>query len=242
MRMAKIFTNFALSIPHLLLYIILTMSNIIHPLHTDIQPPKQFTFPFCYTPHPLCELAAEAVQHYIRTSGVCDGEGGGKMFGVLVVRNEAADGQPLVSDGAAEVAPYAFLAAYSGQLSGRNDWTFFVPPVFDAQRPDGHFKLTEAEISALNHEVDALVNAPEYKEAQQRLADAKALYANKMAERKADIAAAKARRDERRASGPISKDEEAALIKESQYMKAELRRFKKESEQTLVAMTESFTG
>ena len=113
MRMAKIFTNFALSIPHLLLYIILTMSNIIHPLHTDIQPPKQFTFPFCYTPHPLCELAAEAVQHYIRTSGVCDGEGGGKMFGVLVVRNEAADGQPLVSDGAAEAAPYAFIAAYS---------------------------------------------------------------------------------------------------------------------------------
>ena len=41
MRMAEIFTNFALSIPHLLLYIILTMSNIIHPLHTDIQPPKQ---------------------------------------------------------------------------------------------------------------------------------------------------------------------------------------------------------
>ena len=122
--MAKIFTNFALSISHLLLYIILTMSNIIHPLHTDIQPPKQFTFPFCYTPHPLCELAAEAVQHYIRTSGVCDGEGGGKMFGVLVVRNEAADGQPLVSDGAAEAAPYAFLAAYSGLLSGRNDWTF----------------------------------------------------------------------------------------------------------------------
>lgn len=38
MRMAKIFTNFALSIPHLLLYIILTMSNVIHPLHTDIQP------------------------------------------------------------------------------------------------------------------------------------------------------------------------------------------------------------
>ena len=238
MRMAKIFTNFALSIPHLLLHFILTMSNIIHPLYTDIQPPKQFTFPFCYAPHPLCELAAEAVQRHIRTSGVCDGEGGGKMFGVLVVRNEAADGQPLVSDGAAEAAPYAFIAAYSGLLSGRNDWTFFVPPVFDAQRPDGHFKLTEAEISALNHEVEALKNAPEYKDAQQRLTDAKALYANEMAERKTNIAAAKARRDERRASGPISKDEEAAMIKESQYMKAQLRRFKKETELKLAELTE----
>lgn len=88
--MAEIFTNFALFIPHLLLHFILTMSNIIHPLHTDIQPPKQFTFPFCYTPHPLCELAAEAVQHYIRTSGCMRRRGWGKDVRVLVVRNEAA--------------------------------------------------------------------------------------------------------------------------------------------------------
>jgi tRNA pseudouridine32 synthase/23S rRNA pseudouridine746 synthase len=45
-------------------------------------------------------------------------------------------------------APYHFLAAYSGLLAGRNDWPYFVPPVFDAQQPDGHFKTTEREISA----------------------------------------------------------------------------------------------
>lgn len=56
----------------------------------------------------------------------------GKMFGVLVV--ESAEG-------------LAFLAAYSGLLEGRNDWDYFVPPVFDAQQPDGYFKTREREIS-----------------------------------------------------------------------------------------------
>jgi tRNA pseudouridine32 synthase/23S rRNA pseudouridine746 synthase len=48
-----------------------------------------------------------------------------------------------------------FLAAYSGLLGGRNDWQYFVPPVFDAQQPDGHFKRTEREISAINREISA---------------------------------------------------------------------------------------
>ena len=44
------------------------------------------------------------------------------MFGVLVVESEDELG---------------YLAAYSGLLEGRNDWEYFVPPVFDAQQPDG---------------------------------------------------------------------------------------------------------
>jgi tRNA pseudouridine32 synthase/23S rRNA pseudouridine746 synthase len=48
------------------------------------------------------------------------------------------------------------LAAYSGLLAGRNDWPFFVPPVFDAQQPDGHFKQTERIISSINDEVKNL--------------------------------------------------------------------------------------
>ena len=57
----------------------------------------------------------------------------GKMFGVLVV--EGQDGQNL-----------GFLAAYSGLLEGRNDWPYFVPPVYDAQQPDGYFKTRERAI------------------------------------------------------------------------------------------------
>ena len=109
----------------------------LHPLHTDIVKPERFTYPFCYEPHPLCQLAAGEVQQYI---GSCDeireDADRGKMFGVLVVEYE---------DG------LAYLAAYSGLLAGRNDWSFFVPPVYDAQQPDGHFKTTEREISLTSH-------------------------------------------------------------------------------------------
>ena len=49
------------------------MNKIVHHLNTDIQPPHQFTFPFCYEPHPLCRLAAAEVEHHIVESGVWQG-------------------------------------------------------------------------------------------------------------------------------------------------------------------------
>lgn len=56
------------------------------------------------------------------------------MFGVLVV--ETVQQQ------------LGFLAAYSGLLEGHNDWGYFVPPIFDAQQPNGYFKTREREIMA----------------------------------------------------------------------------------------------
>ncbi|WP_033147550.1 RluA family pseudouridine synthase [Prevotella sp. P6B1] len=103
----------------------------LHPLNSNIQKPERFTWPFCYEPHPLCLLACEEVKHEIERIAPQEG----KMFGVLVVEAEVSLG---------------FLAAYSGLLEGRNDWEYFVPPVFDAQQPDGYFKQKEREISALN--------------------------------------------------------------------------------------------
>ena len=102
--------------------------SCLHPLHSDIPKPERFTFPFCYEPHPLCILAAEEVKHEIERISPTEG----KMFGVLVVQ-----------EGDSRLA---FLAAYSGLLEGRNDWDYFVPPVFDAQQPDGYFKTREREI------------------------------------------------------------------------------------------------
>lgn len=101
---------------------------IVHPLHTDIAKPERFTWPFCYEPHALCLLACEEVKQEIERISPKEG----KMFGVLVVEHEEGLG---------------FLAAYSGLLEGRNDWPYFVPPVFDAQQPDGYFKQKEREIS-----------------------------------------------------------------------------------------------
>lgn len=109
------------------------MPSPLHPLTTDIIPPEQFTYPFCYEPHPLCLLAAEEVKQEIERINPMEG----KMFGVLVVNGQTSG--------------YAFLAAYSGLLEGRNDWLYFVPPVFDAQKPDGYFKTREREISLTTH-------------------------------------------------------------------------------------------
>ena len=114
----------------------------IHPLSSDIPKPERFTYPFCYEPHPLCLKAAEEVKKEIDRIGPKEG----KMFGVLVV--EEGDRSQESGDRSA----YGFLAAYSGLLEGRNDWAYFVPPVFDAQQPDGYFKTREREISELINE------------------------------------------------------------------------------------------
>ena len=109
----------------------------LHPLHTNIAKPVRFTWPFCYEPHPLCLLACDEVKAEIEKIAPSEG----KMFGVLVA--EDADGK------------LGFLAAYSGLLCGRNDWEYYVPPVFDAQQPDGYFKQKEREISVLNQHPSA---------------------------------------------------------------------------------------
>ena len=109
----------------------------VHPLESRIAPPERFTYPFAYEPHPLCQLAAKAVQAYIAShEEIREDADKGKMFGVLVV--EMSPGQ------------LGFLAAYSGLLAGRNDWPYFVPPIFDAQQPDGYFKTQEREISRIS--------------------------------------------------------------------------------------------
>ena len=119
----------------------------IHPLHTDIPKPERFTYPFCYEPHPLCQLAAKEVQEYIASHEVIrEDADNGKMFGVLIVESPGVSpSQQGESEGV------FFLAAYSGLLAGRNDWDYFVPPVFDAQQPDGYFKTKEREISLTSH-------------------------------------------------------------------------------------------
>lgn len=102
----------------------------MHTLHTDLPKPERFTYPFFYEPHPLCLLAAEEVKQEIRRINPKEG----KMFGVLVVETTQQQ--------------LGFLAAYSGLLEGHNDWGYFVPPIFDAQQPNGYFKTREREIMA----------------------------------------------------------------------------------------------
>ena len=115
----------------------------MHTFHTPISHiplPEQFTYPFHYTPHPLCVLATEEVQSYLQTRPEWHEElQHGKMFGVLVVQDKQGR--------------VGYLAAFSGNLAGSNHHPFFVPPVYDLLDPDGYFKQEEARISALNHTI-----------------------------------------------------------------------------------------
>ncbi len=196
---------------------------MLHALSTSIPSPRQFTYPFCYDVDPLAEAASLELQRYIADADLMSTEKGcGKMFGVLVVEYEDESG----------ALQRGFLAAYSGLLGGRNDWPYFVPPVFDAQQPDGHFKRTEREISAINSEIRAIENDPEYLQSVAQHEQTKKRLQAEVDAFKAEVDAAKVRRDARRKSGePLSEEEQAQMIRESQFMKAELRRRRKAMEQ-----------
>ena len=123
-----------------------------HPLKTTLPKPAKFTDPFHYEPHPLCLLAAREVQSHIEGDSRLRADAdGGKMFGVLVVTDE--DGR------------LGYLAAFSGLLAGTNDHEFFVPPVFDATRPDGYFKTHEAKITAVNCRIAGMLYSEPYQKA-----------------------------------------------------------------------------
>ena len=196
---------------------------MLHTLNVSVPSPRQFTYPFCYDVDPLAEAAALELQRYIADADLMSTEKGcGKMFGVLVVEYEDEAG----------ASQRGFLAAYSGLLGGRNDWPYFVPPVFDAQQPDGHFKRTEREISAINREIAAIEHDPEYLQSVAQHEQTKKRLQAEVDAFKAEVDAAKVRRDARRKSGePLSEEEQAEMIRESQFMKAELRRRRKAMEQ-----------
>ena len=183
-----------------------------------------------YEPDPLCIQACREVQEMLaRREDWQEEIARGKMFGVLIVENVKTD---------TDVPKWGYLAAYSGQIGGRSDWEDFVPAVFDYLQPDGYFKTHEAEISRINQSISHL-------EKDERMKEARTLIRQLQEERKRTIAAyqekmkeAKAKRDSRREAGNLSEAEEAQMIRESQFMKAELRRLKKSLSEKTALETE----
>ena len=186
--------------------------------------------PLDYEPDPLCIQACREVQEMLaRREDWQEEIARGKMFGVLIVENVKTD---------IDVPKWGYLAAYSGQIGGRSDWEDFVPAVFDYLQPDGYFKTHEAEISRINQSISHL-------EKDERMKEARTLIRQLQEERKRTIAAyqekmkeAKAKRDSRREAGNLSEAEEAQMIRESQFMKAELRRLKKSLSEKTALETE----
>ena len=193
-----------------------------------------------YEPHPLCIQACREVQEMLaRREDWQEEIARGKMFGVLIVENVKTDAdKPKRGYQTADDPKWGYLAAYSGQIGGRSDWEDFVPAVFDYLQPDGYFKTHEAEISRINQSISHL-------EKDERMKETRTLIRQLQEERKRTIAAyqekmkeAKAKRDNRREAGNLSEAEEAEMIRESQFMKAELRRLKKSLSEKTALETE----
>ncbi|MCE9474262.1 pseudouridine synthase [Bacteroides fragilis] len=197
----------------------------------DIELPRLFTYPFHYTPHPLCVMAAGEVQAYINKQTRWKEElDKGKMFGVLIVRT--SNGQT------------GYLAAFSGNLCGSNSHSFFVPPVYDLLKPDGFFKIEEEQISAINHQIGQLQNCDRYLELQQKMERETASSQQALSEARKVLKAAKEKREQRRLHRP-NENEQAAMIRESQYQKAEfkrLERYWKEQISEIKTELESFSS
>ncbi len=194
-------------------------TNAFHELSSNLPLPTQLNNPFSYEPHPLCLMAAQEVCRHLEQSPLHDEVMAGKMLGVLVCQR--ADGR------------VGFLAAYSGQLGGREDWPWFVPAVFDYLQPDGYFKREEGAITLINRQIASLEQATEHRQAQAELQRLRRQGEAEIAEYRLLMGEAKERRDALRQTG--GHDDEA-LIRESQYQKAELRRLKHRwQEQTALA-------
>ena len=204
------------------------MISKFHLLGNDaalLELPRQFTCPFCYEPHPLALMAVEQVQHYVASrADWTDEMGAGKMLGVLV----AQDGEGRLG----------YLAAFSGNLAGKVHHDYFVPPVYDLLDPQGEFKQGEAQITAINHEVQRLETSPELASLHQRMADAVRKKADEIDNFKTLMALHKCERDERRHAANLTSEEQEALLNQSRFEKAELKRIRQRHDEALAEISD----
>lgn len=180
--------------------------------HTFAQPiqsiplPERFTYPFHYTPHPLCVIAAEETQAYLKERTEWREElQAGKMFGVLVVRTPAGE--------------VGYLAAFSGNLAGKNVHPFFVPPIYDLLQPDGFFRQEEEQINEINARIRTLQASPALEDARSRL-QSTIEYCDFVLQAAKDLMKKRKEERDRLRQFPLTEEETALLIKESQHMKA----------------------
>ena len=181
---------------------------------SDIPLPERFTYPFCYTPHPLCVMAAEEVQNYLSKQSDWQEElSQGKMFGVLIVQTE---------DGS-----IGYLTAFSGILAGKNIHPYFVPPVYDLLQPQGFFKIEEENISAINRRIHRLEEDKKYIDLRSNLTQTTQSAQDALSIAKTQLKEAKDKRELLRKTGQLNAKEEAELIRESQFQKAEYKRLER---------------
>ena len=119
--------------------------------------PERFTFPYYYTPHPVCELAMQQLQQSLLDCGVNE-TSQGNLYAVLLVQDPTTQ-------------ELGYLSAFSGlqldpSLASQLNNINFVPPAFDSEQFQSHNSANLARQSQLaddikklqqSHNLDALV-------------------------------------------------------------------------------------
>ncbi len=156
--------------------------------------PAKFTFPFYYEPHPLCELATEEVQHYLKIQTDFEhnfgletskkGLSSGKMFGVLVVKNQQNE--------------IGYISAVSGKLGEKNNHKKFVPPVYDMLSEESYFLQEKDVLNNISITLEDLENNSEYLALRELYDSEKEKATNDIQEKKEALKSAKKERSLRR--------------------------------------------
>lgn len=184
--------------------------------------------PFVYTPDTECEEAFRKLIVRLEALKKSDNPDdinflreleAGKMLGVLIATDACGERHEL----------YAF----SGQLGdGGFHYAGFVGPVFDYLRPEGYFKTKETEISRQNIEISLFEKGPLARMISD-CANAKEKIEARISEYREKCRLSKIARDTKRKNGIVDEEEMAAMIRQSQFEKAELHRLKKRGEASL---------
>jgi len=181
-------------------------------LINEIELPTKFTFPFYYEPHLLCKIAAKEVQEYLITQTDFEHNFGldltkkslviGKMFGVLVVKNQQNE--------------IGYITAVSGKLAETNVHKKFVPPVFDMLIKDSYFLKEEETLNNINIAIEKLENNSEYKQLLTLYKTERKKAAIDIKEKKEALKIAKKNRDSRRKAAQSELKLEAYVAFEEQ--------------------------
>ncbi|ENM5797579.1 RNA pseudouridine synthase [Vibrio mimicus] len=197
----------------------------------DITLPKRFTYPFCYQPHPLCEIAASELQQHLLTQthwyhpfGLTDTDpqAHGKMFGVLVVQHASGE--------------LGYLSAFSGQLAEQNELPGFVPPVFDRFADRTFFRIDGDEIASINQQVREQEADPELVRLTATIAKYQSQAEQALEQQRVLMAEQRQNRKQQREQAELLSEQERAVLfvtlaEESVCQKRQLQFIKQEWEQ-----------
>ncbi|ENM5737899.1 RNA pseudouridine synthase [Vibrio mimicus] len=199
----------------------------------DITLPKRFTYPFCYQPHPLCEIAASELQQHLLTQthwyhpfGLTDTDpqAHGKMFGVLVVQHASGE--------------LGYLSAFSGQLAEQNELPGFVPPVFDRFADRTFFRIDGDEIASINQQVREQEADPELVRLTATIAKYQSQAEQALEQQRVLMAEQRQNRKQQREQAELLSEQERAVLfvtlaEESVCQKRQLQFIKQEWEQRI---------